>query len=449
MTTGTIPSYLLVRLVPICVWGLVGRPLPTRLFGRHKTWTHEGGTSTPLIVSWPKGISAKGELRRNPGHVIDIVPTLLDVAGAKANSKAPKSPGHSLVPVFSTGKKVDHDSLWWFHDGHRAIRAGNWKAVSPLGEPWELYDLSTDRTESTDLAIPQKTLLRELVQKWESQLAEFTELAGRDLNETELRSAQKRVGRSPQMNKAQAAALPKRRQTLLSAKTFLLKDRHAFVMVPEKQGDASKPWIFYAPTLDCCPDTAEQWMHQQFLDAGIAVAGIDVGEAYGSPYAFEFFDALYDHMVSQGYSKKPVLLGRSRGGLWASSWALHRPDRVAGIGGIYPVYDFTSYPGVKRAAVAYGKSQEELVSLQAKLNPVRRASELAAADIPIYIIHGDIDKVVPIEKNSLALQAAYQQAGKSKLIQVQRVPDQGHNFWKGFFHHQPLVDFLITKAKAD
>ena len=188
-------------------------------------------------------------------------------------------------------------------------------------------------------------------------------------------------------------------------------------------------------------------MHQQFLDAGIAVAGIDVGEAYGSPHAFPHFDALYREMVKQGYAKKPALLGRSRGGLWVSSWALAHPDRVAGIGGIYPVYDYTTYPGVQRAARAYGVSEEDLLAQQDELNPIKRAGVLADAKIPVFIIHGTDDKVVPLAANSEALEKTYEARGAAELIEVIKVEGQGHSFWPGFFNCQELVDFLVEKAR--
>ena len=220
-------------------------------------------------------------------------------------------------------------------------------------------------------------------------------------------------------------------------------------MAPQKKAPLEKdrPWIFYAPTLPAYPDQAESWMHQQFLDAGIAVAGIDVGEAYGSPKAFPFFEALYDEMVKRGYSKKPAMLGRSRGGLWVSSWAVAHPDRVAAIGGIYPVYDYTTYPGIKRAAPAYGISAEKLRAQQATLNPIKQADKLAKARVPVLIIHGKDDRVVPLAENSAALEATYQTNDVGDLIKVIKVDGQGHNFWPGFFQCQELVDFLIEKAK--
>ncbi|MEX2581069.1 MAG: arylsulfatase [Verrucomicrobiales bacterium] len=149
-------------------------------FRRHKTWTHEGGISTPLVVSWPEGIEARGEIRRNPGHVIDVVPTLLELSGAEYGADVPPSPGKSLVPVFAEDGTVDHDALWWLHDGHRAIRVGDWKAVAPKDEPWELYNLAEDRDESTDLAMEKPDRLEELVAVWEDHLADFTELAAPD-----------------------------------------------------------------------------------------------------------------------------------------------------------------------------------------------------------------------------------------------------------------------------
>lgn len=155
-------------------------------FRRHKTWTHEGGISTPLIVSWPKGIRERGGLRRNPGHVIDLVPTILEVMGVRPDSyrdgaHVPSAPGKSLVPVFSEDGSVEHDDLWWFHDGHRAIRVGDWKLVAPKGEPWELYHLGRDRAESQDLSQIEPDRVKALADRWQRRMDEFAALAARDL----------------------------------------------------------------------------------------------------------------------------------------------------------------------------------------------------------------------------------------------------------------------------
>jgi arylsulfatase len=155
-------------------------------FRLHKSWVHEGGITTPFIVHWPGGIKAKGELRTNPGHLIDIVPTLMELAGGKKPSAwngkvAPPLPGRSLVPVFAKDNTVSHDYLWWLHDGNRAIRMGDWKLVSRVPEnKWELYDLALDRSEMKDLASQMPEKLRELETAWMKHLEEFKELAAKD-----------------------------------------------------------------------------------------------------------------------------------------------------------------------------------------------------------------------------------------------------------------------------
>ena len=157
-------------------------------FRRHKTWVHEGGISTPCIMSWPRGIAARGEVRQSPGHVIDLVPTILEIVGSPAlrtwqDKPVPLFPGKSLVPAMVKNGTVNRDSLWWLHDNNRALQVGHWKIVSTgKNGAWELYDLSVDRSESKNLAhvFPEK--IRELSAQWLRQTAEYTALALQDLN---------------------------------------------------------------------------------------------------------------------------------------------------------------------------------------------------------------------------------------------------------------------------
>ena len=151
-------------------------------FRRHKTWVHEGGISTPLIAHWPKGITAGNELRHTPAHVIDIVPTVLELAGVEKpkawkGQPIPAAPGRSLVPAFASDTPIARDSLWWLHEGHRAIRVGDWKLVAAKGDPWELYDLKTDRAEQHNLAAKLPDKVKELEQAWQAQTTSFAELA--------------------------------------------------------------------------------------------------------------------------------------------------------------------------------------------------------------------------------------------------------------------------------
>jgi arylsulfatase len=153
---------------------------------RHKTWVHEGGISTPLIAHWPKGITAKNELRHTPAHVIDFVPTVLELVGLKQPAEwkgeaIPAAPGRSLVPAFAKDETIARESIWWLHDRHRAVRVGDWKLVAAAGEPWELYDLKTDRAEQQNLAAALPQQVRELERVWQRQTDSFTELVKKTL----------------------------------------------------------------------------------------------------------------------------------------------------------------------------------------------------------------------------------------------------------------------------
>ena len=117
------------------------------------------------MVSWPKGISAHGEIRRAPGHVIDMVPTLLELAGASPRAEAPRSPGQSLVSVFESDDSEEREALWWFHDGHKAIRMGDWKLVrqnlkNEKQPTLELYNLKEDPIETKNVAEAHPEILQ-------------------------------------------------------------------------------------------------------------------------------------------------------------------------------------------------------------------------------------------------------------------------------------------------
>ena len=126
-------------------------------FRMYKRYTHEGGVATPLIVHWPAGFKAKGELRHAPSHIIDVAPTCLSAAGLSSNGIV----GKSLLPVFARDSgKVR--ILYWEHEGNRAVRKGNYKLVAMHDTPWELYDMSQDRSELKDLSETMPTKAKEL-----------------------------------------------------------------------------------------------------------------------------------------------------------------------------------------------------------------------------------------------------------------------------------------------
>lgn len=150
-------------------------------FRKHKTWVHEGGIATPLIAHWPNGIAERGKWCHQVGHVIDLVPTILDLvdgdppSDATGQGDSPPWPGVSLAATFGGGSVPRPAPLWWLHEGHRALRDGDWKLVKTSKGEWELYDLSVDRTESHNLAATEPDRVGELAAIWESIESGFIE----------------------------------------------------------------------------------------------------------------------------------------------------------------------------------------------------------------------------------------------------------------------------------
>ena len=144
-------------------------------FRRYKHWVHEGGIATPLIVYWPRVITSGGGLTHVPGHVIDLLPTVADAAGApypatRDGVRTIPLEGTGLLPVLR-GAGAEDDSpraLFWEHESNRAVRRGRWKLVAAFQGPWELYDLTADRTETHDLASEQPDTVAELRALWEA-----------------------------------------------------------------------------------------------------------------------------------------------------------------------------------------------------------------------------------------------------------------------------------------
>ena len=227
-------------------------------------------------------------------------------------------------------------------------------------------------------------------------------------------------------------------------------DGHWAFMILPVGAENSKlpiPWIWYAPTFASgLPGSEENWMIQEFLKVGIAVAGVDIGESQGNVEGRKVYSDFYYELVSKHhFASRPALLARSRGGLMLYNWAVENPDKLIGIGGIYPVCNLLDYPGIEIAAKAYNISLDELNKTLSAHNPVARVEPLAKAGIPILHIHGDKDVAVPIKTNSEAMARQYKKFGGKMTVLIQK--GHGHDLWAGYFHNKKLVDFLIKQAK--
>jgi arylsulfatase len=156
-------------------YGIGGAQVSSSPFRKTKKFTHEGGIAVPLIIRWPGATpqSGPGRLTHTVSHLIDIMPTCLEVARAEFPSRfkgaATLPPeGISLAPLFTPGQTLTRPKpLLWEHEGHKAVRNGKWKLVASFNEPWELYDMENDRVESRDLSASRSRVANELIAMYE------------------------------------------------------------------------------------------------------------------------------------------------------------------------------------------------------------------------------------------------------------------------------------------
>ena len=153
--------------------GMNWAALTTTPFRRFKHFTHEGGIATPFIAHWPRGIRGRNRLDHRPGHLVDLMATIVDVTGAryprefKGKTIQPME-GVSLRPAFTGGRITRTQPIFWEHEGNRAVRSGKWKLVSRYPDGWELYDMTADRVEHNELARRHPDVVRKLASDWEA-----------------------------------------------------------------------------------------------------------------------------------------------------------------------------------------------------------------------------------------------------------------------------------------
>jgi arylsulfatase len=138
-------------------------------FRLHKSWVHEGGISSPCIAHWPRGITDRGKLRHTPVHFIDVLPTLVELAGGEK----PPTLGKSLAQAFAKDKPIEREYLFFHHMDNRALRVGDWKVVTNGQGPWELYNLKTDRGETANLASREPERAKAMAEQWERVNKQF------------------------------------------------------------------------------------------------------------------------------------------------------------------------------------------------------------------------------------------------------------------------------------
>lgn len=225
--------------------------------------------------------------------------------------------------------------------------------------------------------------------------------------------------------------------------SFQVLGREGFVIPPVKPAaNGSKPWVWYAPTIGKHPGEPNAWLLTKLRENGFWVAGFYHGETFANPIARRGFDAFYQHVTkTYGLNPKVCLVAQSRGGLNHYNFAADYPDRVQCIAGIYTVGDLRSFPKLPRAAAAYSLTEAQLEAQLAQHNPIDRLEPIAKTKIPILHVHGDADKIVPIEQNSQVIHDRYKALGGEMELIV--VPGKGHESDPRFFESEPMLNFLL------
>ena len=206
---------------------------------------------------------------------------------------------------------------------------------------------------------------------------------------------------------------------------------HAWVVEPAKPLPG-KPWSWCLQFPDAFTDRTPV---PGLLAAGYHHAHIDVGNTFGSPAAIKHFNAFYDTLTRAGLSNKVVLVGLSRGGLYAYRWACENPGKVSLIYGDAPVCDMKSWPGGKgkgkgskpdwaAAMKCYG-FKEEAEALAYPANPIDTLAPLAKAGVPLIHVVGDADDIVPVPENTAIIEERYKKLGG--VIEVIHKTRVGHH----------------------
>jgi hypothetical protein len=233
---------------------------------------------------------------------------------------------------------------------------------------------------------------------------------------------------------------------------FTVDGRKGFVTMPAKPvRPTSVPWVWYAPTFVegdlILPKELHAWYMKQWLEAGIGIAGIDVGEAWGSPAGRKGFTSFHTEAVKRfSLDTKSILLGQSRGGPFVYNWAAEHADCVRAIVGIYAVCDVTAASMIERVSAAYGMSQDDLRANAGKHNPIDRLSPIAAAKIPLFNVHGDKDAIVPLPLHPQKLVDKYRALGGPVELLV--LPGEGHEEVDAFFKCPAVLEFVLKQAQV-
>ncbi len=227
---------------------------------------------------------------------------------------------------------------------------------------------------------------------------------------------------------------------------FVVDGCPAWVVEPETPLPGN-PWSWCLQFPD---DFTERCAAPALLAKGFHHAHIQVGNTFGCPAAVKHFNAFYEFLTGKGLAPKAVLIGLSRGGLYAYRWASENPEKTAVIYADAPVCDFKSWPAGKgkgdgspedwAACISCYGFKDEAEALAYPGNPIDTLEPLARAGVPLIHVVGDVDTAVPWLENTAIVEARYPKLGGE--ITVIHKPDCGHHP-HGLDDPAPVVDFIL------
>jgi dienelactone hydrolase len=231
--------------------------------------------------------------------------------------------------------------------------------------------------------------------------------------------------------------------------TFEVEGKQVTVVAP-KDAAKGKPWVWHGEFFGHKPNP-----DIALLGKGFHIVYMRINDMLGCPQAVKLWDGCYTELTTKyGFSKKPALVGLSRGGLYIFNWAIANPDKVSCLYADAAVCDFKSWPGGK----GKGKGdkgnwalvqklwgfKDEAEALAYKGNPVENLEPLAKNKVPLLHVYGDADDVVPAEENTLIVAERYRKLGGSiELIAKAGVGHHPH----GLEDSTPIVSFIVTNTK--
>ena len=230
--------------------------------------------------------------------------------------------------------------------------------------------------------------------------------------------------------------------------SFEYKNRQCRIVAPQRAAEGN-PWLWRARFFGHRPE-----VDLALLSKGFYVVYIDVTDLYGSPKAVGLWDDFYTLLTTRyHFASRVALEGMSRGGLMVFNWAAQHPEQVACIYADAPVCDIKSWPGGlmkgigsqedwRKCRDVYGLTEEQALEFQG--NPVDKAATLAENNIPLLIVSGDNDDVVPYEENAAMLAAAYQ---KRKGAEIKIIIKKGEGHVHGLNNANPIIRFMLKHAK--